>query len=360
MSLGRKIAKKRDEKDITQENLGERLGVSGAFISQIERGNRSPSYGLLLKISNELDVSVEYLVGGEVEGVTDPTSKVIASALRFVDSDNKKRVLEYLIFLTGSQKYFDYPFFDSPVEYAQYVIKMCKIENPPIDPFAVAKTLNVQIIVSEDDLDYEGILYKSGATPLILLDKSIQHSPRRKFTIAMLLGHLVIPWHLRSTFFREKNQRSLDEEDQLGIEAREFAGALMIPPFMLKQDYKLLTPGLESFEKLAYDKYGTSMLTVGQLYIQSHSKTTALLTWENNKFTRTYNAGFPYTLIEEMKFGSLASSFLEAPPTSKEIRSGLVDPSTWLVNPPPGLKLYEESLLDPSFGVIVTFLQIKR
>lgn len=360
MSLGGKIAEKRNENGLTQENLGERLGVTGAFISQIEKGNRSPSYGLLLKISSELDVPLEYLVGGEVEGGADPTSKVIASALRFIDSDKKRKVLEYLIFLTGSQKYFDCPFFDSPVEYAQYVIKMCKIENPPIDPFAVAKSLNVQIVVSEDDLDYEGILYKSGTTPLIVLDKSIQHSPRRKFTVAMLLGHLFIPWHLRSTFTREKNQRSLEEEDQLGIEARDFAGALMIPPFMLKQDFKLLIPGLESFENLAYGKYGASMIAVGQLYIQSHSKTTVLLTCENNKFTRKYNAGFPYTLVGEMKSGSLAYSFSEAPPTSKEIRSGLVNPSTWIVNPPPGLKIYEESLLDPTFGVIVTFLQIKR
>lgn len=360
MPLGERISDKRKEKGFSQEALANQVGVTSSFISQIEKGLRNPSYGLLQKISLALDVPVEYLVGGEVKGIEDPTSKIIASALRFLDTNKKSKLLEYIHFLTGTKKYYDFPFFDSPVEYAQYVLKRYKYSSPPIDPLQVARSLGVRVVTSEEDLEHEGILYKNCEEPIILLSPDMKYEPRRKFTVAMLLGHLVIPWHLKSVFYREKGKRSLEEQDQLGIEAREFAGALMIPPYMLRKDFKSMTPSLKSFEDLAYKKYGSSMLIIAQKYVQSHGRTCVLITSENKRFTRVYEAGFPYNLVNEVKPGSQAYSFLEKPPQVKEVRNGIINAAVWLENPPDGLKIFEESLLDPEFGTVVTFLQLKK
>jgi transcriptional regulator with XRE-family HTH domain len=360
MSLGKRIAEKRKQKGLTQEALAKQLSVTASFISQIETGLRNPSYGLLQKISAELDTSVEFLIGGEVEGIEDPTAKIIASSMRFLDSDKKVKLLEYLYFLTGAKKYYELPVYDSPTEYAQYVLKEFNYNKPPIDPLEVAKSLGVRILFSEEELDYEGVLYKSGDEPLILLDQNITYKPRIKFTVAMLLGHLVIPWHLKSIFYRQKDVHSLEEEDQLSIEAREFAGALLIPPQMIRNDFKSKKPCLEIFEELAYNKYGSSMLVIGQKYVQSHGKTSLLITSDKKRFTRIYDAGFPYNLVAEVPQGSLAYKFINDPPKTKEIKKGFVDANIWLKNPPDRVKVYEESLLDPKFGITVTFLQILR
>lgn len=41
----------------------------------------------------------------------------------------------------------------------------------------------------------------------------------------------------------------------------------------------------------------------------------------------------------------------------KEYRKGFVDAAAWVKDPPAKLKVYEETLLDPKFGVAVTLLK---
>lgn len=62
------IAKSRKEKNITQKQLGEQLGVSDKTVSKWERGNSFPDVELLLPLCKELDLTVnELLVGERIE-----------------------------------------------------------------------------------------------------------------------------------------------------------------------------------------------------------------------------------------------------------------------------------------------------
>lgn len=56
--IGDNIKKFRKIKKLTQEELGNRLGVSAAMISQWERGERNPRTENLQKIASALDVSI--------------------------------------------------------------------------------------------------------------------------------------------------------------------------------------------------------------------------------------------------------------------------------------------------------------
>lgn len=361
ISLNKRISTKRKEIGLTQEELSNRINVTASFVSQIEKGIKNPSYRLLQKISHELNVPVEYLVGGDIEEFDEPAEKLIASAIRFLDIEQKSKIIEYIYLLTGSRPYHNFPFFDSPTNYAQYILKKYNHNSPPIDPFNIANSLGVKIITSKTQLENEGILFKHDKNPYIILSPLIpSYKPRIKFTLAMLLGHLVIPWHLKSAFYRESDIRSLEIEDQLSIEAREFAGALLLPPSVLRKDLKERTPGLQNFEELAYNKYGCSMLMIAQRFVQYHSKTSVLTTSKEGKFTRVYDSEFPYSLVDDIKKGTFAYSFIDNPPKTKEIRKGMVEPSTWVKSPPLNIKVYEESLLDPEFGVTVTLLLIKK
>jgi transcriptional regulator with XRE-family HTH domain len=359
MTFGTRLADKRKDKGLSQESLANSIGVSASFISQVETGSRNPSYSSLLRISSELDIPVEYLMGGDIEEIEDPKDKIINRISKSFDSETKAKLIDYLYLIAGCKKYLDFPYFTSPMEYAQYIIRRYKLINLPINPMELAEHLGIHIVVSSETLDFEGVLYKCGEKPMIVLNGSIQYERRRKFTVAMLIGHLVMPWHVKEVFYREKDKRSLEIENTLEIEAREFAAALILPPTMLKEDFKNLIPGLESFEKLAYNKYDSSLIVIAQKYVQSHSKTTALITSDKGKITRVYGGHFSYKLTDQIMPGSMAMSLLETPPNEREIRRGLVTVDSWSKEIGNKTKIFEESLLDPKFGVIVTFLTLK-
>ena len=59
---------------MSQEELAQMTGISRVSISRYENGHTSPSVGHILKISKALNVSVDYLIGGdECEAVDDRT-----------------------------------------------------------------------------------------------------------------------------------------------------------------------------------------------------------------------------------------------------------------------------------------------
>lgn len=64
--LGNQIRKYRKQKKYTLEQLAEKLDVSTTFIGQIERAKGIPSLETLVKIANELEVSTDCLLFGDL------------------------------------------------------------------------------------------------------------------------------------------------------------------------------------------------------------------------------------------------------------------------------------------------------
>ncbi len=62
---GKFICKKRREKNLTQEQLAEKLGVSNKTISKWETGKCMPDYGVVKPLCEELDITVAELMDGE-------------------------------------------------------------------------------------------------------------------------------------------------------------------------------------------------------------------------------------------------------------------------------------------------------
>ena len=63
--IGKFIAKKRKEQNLTQEQLSDRLGVSNKTISKWETGKCMPDYAVVKNLCEELKVSVSELMDGE-------------------------------------------------------------------------------------------------------------------------------------------------------------------------------------------------------------------------------------------------------------------------------------------------------
>ena len=62
---GKFITQKRKEKNLTQEQLAEKLGVSNKTISKWETGKCMPDYGVVKSLCEELEMTVAELMDGE-------------------------------------------------------------------------------------------------------------------------------------------------------------------------------------------------------------------------------------------------------------------------------------------------------
>ncbi len=65
IAIGKFIAKKRKEQNLTQEQLAERLGVSNKTVSKWETGKCMPDYAVVKSLCKELKISVSELMDGE-------------------------------------------------------------------------------------------------------------------------------------------------------------------------------------------------------------------------------------------------------------------------------------------------------
>ena len=65
IKIGQFITRKRKEKNLTQEQLAEKLSVSNKTISKWECGKCLPDYSLVEPLCNELDISISELFDGK-------------------------------------------------------------------------------------------------------------------------------------------------------------------------------------------------------------------------------------------------------------------------------------------------------
>ena len=65
VKIGKFIAQCRNEKNITQEALGEKLGVTNKTVSRWENGNYMPDIEMLQLLSKVFDVGINDLLAGE-------------------------------------------------------------------------------------------------------------------------------------------------------------------------------------------------------------------------------------------------------------------------------------------------------
>ncbi len=60
--MGDRIKEARKEKHFTQESLAEILDITPYYMGELERGNKTPSLDLFIKLVEALDVSADYLL----------------------------------------------------------------------------------------------------------------------------------------------------------------------------------------------------------------------------------------------------------------------------------------------------------
>lgn len=67
VTMGARLKEARTISGLTQDQLAEKVGVNTSYISDVERGAKSPSMSLFIKIIDATNASADYVLRGEIE-----------------------------------------------------------------------------------------------------------------------------------------------------------------------------------------------------------------------------------------------------------------------------------------------------
>ena len=97
--IGKFIAKKRKEKNLTQIQFAEKLGVSDRSVSNWENGKNMPDMSLFLIISKELNITINDLMSGEIVEKKEYQQKFEENIIYTIDKKVKKenRLLKIIL-----------------------------------------------------------------------------------------------------------------------------------------------------------------------------------------------------------------------------------------------------------------------
>jgi transcriptional regulator with XRE-family HTH domain len=97
-SLGRRIAALREEQGLSQSALARLMGSSQSAVSQIESGERNPSYDTIRQIARALQVTPAHLVGAPVE-MLEAHELAHFRLLRSLPSEAQQELTQFAAFL---------------------------------------------------------------------------------------------------------------------------------------------------------------------------------------------------------------------------------------------------------------------
>ena len=90
--IGRFLKELRKEKDITQEQLAEKIKVSGRTVSRWETGSNMPDISLLAELADFYDVSIPEIIDGErkSENMNEEVKETVLKLSDYTETINQK------------------------------------------------------------------------------------------------------------------------------------------------------------------------------------------------------------------------------------------------------------------------------
>ncbi len=100
--IGSRIRKARKGKNITQEILAEKLNVSVAFLSRVERGNTEISLKRVSELCELLDVTEGYILNGTSVASKDYLNKDFSILLKNCPPEKLKLIYDVAVVIANS------------------------------------------------------------------------------------------------------------------------------------------------------------------------------------------------------------------------------------------------------------------
>ncbi len=93
IKIGEFIAKRRKEKNLTQLQLAQKLGITDRAVSKWERGKGLPDAAIMLDLCDELEISVNELLCGELIEMNEYNKKAEEQLLEMAKKEEKQNKL---------------------------------------------------------------------------------------------------------------------------------------------------------------------------------------------------------------------------------------------------------------------------
>lgn len=94
VNMGEKLRTLRTEKNLTQRQVADRIGLAISAVSSYESGTRYPSYDVLVKLARIFHVSTDYLFGItntrniDVDGLNDNEIELVSQLVDILRNKN--------------------------------------------------------------------------------------------------------------------------------------------------------------------------------------------------------------------------------------------------------------------------------
>ncbi len=152
--IGKLIAKMRKQKDLTQRELGEMVGVGYRSVSKWERGLTMPDISIINELSTILGISSDELLNGELNPKDDKT-EILSTDIdqKPVNKNNKRKLLLLVTSVLVIISFLGIIIFNSMKEPTEYIIKSLNT-----DEYLVDGTLTVQgdnIIININKIEFQ-------------------------------------------------------------------------------------------------------------------------------------------------------------------------------------------------------------
>lgn len=103
--IGSRIKQARLSKNMTQEDLADKIDISVAFLSRVERGNSRINLRRLNEICNLLDVSEGYILNGAASDSDNYLVKEFADLLKAVSPEKQKLIYNIAKVIAETEEY---------------------------------------------------------------------------------------------------------------------------------------------------------------------------------------------------------------------------------------------------------------
>ena len=94
VNMGEKLKSLRLQKNLTQKQVADRIGLAISAVSSYESGTRYPSYDVLVKLARIFHVSTDYLLGMtdkrniDVTGLSDNEIELVSQLVDMLRNNN--------------------------------------------------------------------------------------------------------------------------------------------------------------------------------------------------------------------------------------------------------------------------------
>lgn len=248
-----------------------------------------------------------------------------------------------------------YLYENSPELYARDIVSSMNL-TPPVDIYSVCDSYDIKVCIEDISTAEAFLVVSGGKKSIIINERKILYTPRKRFTIAHEVGHLFIPWHSSQCACYKIGD--FDTTDITENEADIFASELLIPTNSILAKIEGKTVTLELIKELAQE-YNVSLGAMTRKVIaNTDEKIIALLYYRTGrKIVQAQSRSFDLHLRPDIIRASAAKELLNSRYGNESMKR-ILNCGEWFTETNSDFEIVEESMYQPNFSRVFTILRI--